>query len=201
MVNIALWNVCPGLKRKKEYVKSKIIKENIDICCIQECEIKPDFPDNILTFKNFNLEVETNIVKLRCCIYVRASISYIRRNDLEGKDNNLVIITVDLGTLKYLIINVYRSFSTQGGVPTDVRFATQVEIIKKTIKDNPDLIPIVVGDFNLNYKLINNTQYHLKSISEKLNTTMDECNMLQIVNFTTCVVQTFRSFDQILHAP
>ena len=185
MVNIASWNVCLGLKRKKEYVKSMIIRENIDICCIQECEIKPDFPDNILTFRNFNLEVETNLVKSRCCIYIRDSISYIRRKDLEGKDNNLVIITVNLESLKYLIINVYRSFSTQGGVPPDVRFATQVGIINKTIKDNPELIPMVVGDFNLNYKLINNTQYHLKNIFDRLNATMDECNMLQIVNFPT----------------
>ena len=63
MVKIASWNVCLGLKRKKDYVKSKIIEEKIDICCIQECDLKPDFPVNILTFKNYNLEVETNLIK------------------------------------------------------------------------------------------------------------------------------------------
>ena len=43
MVKIATWNVCLGLKSKKEYVKSKIIEEKIDICCIQESEIPKDF--------------------------------------------------------------------------------------------------------------------------------------------------------------
>ena len=47
----------------------------------------------------------------------------------------------------------------QNGVPTVVRFANHVEAICGAIKDNPYLIPISVGDFNLNYKLINNSQY------------------------------------------
>ena len=113
-----------------------------------------------------------DLIKSRCCIYVRAGISYIRRSDLEGQDNNLLIITVDLGDIKYVIINVYRSFSIQGGVATDIRFANQVEIIRKTITENPNLVPIIVGDFNLNYKMINNPQYHLKSLFEKLTTAM-----------------------------
>ena len=56
MVKIATWNICLGLKSKKEYVKSKIIEEKIDICCIQESEIPKDFPGDILSFKGYSLE-------------------------------------------------------------------------------------------------------------------------------------------------
>ena len=87
--------------------------------------------------------------------------------------------------IKYLIINAQRSFAVQKGVPTVVRFVTQVETIHWAVKDNPDLIPVVVSDFNLDYKLINNSQYHLQNLFDLLNETMDEGNMIQIINFTT----------------
>ena len=92
MLNIATWNICLGLKSKKEYVKQMITDHSIDICCIQECEIRKDYPKDLLTFRNFNIEIEQNTVKARCCIYIKDNVSYTRREDLEGTDNNLVII-------------------------------------------------------------------------------------------------------------
>ena len=75
MVKIATWNVCLGLKNKKTYVSQTIEKNKIDICYIQECQIQKDFPANILTFKHFNLEVENNSIKSRCCTYIRGGVS------------------------------------------------------------------------------------------------------------------------------
>ena len=113
---------------------SKMIKDNnIDICCIQECEILKDYPSNILSFKNYNLEVENNSIKARCCIYIRGGISYVRRDDLEGVDSNLVIIEAKTNAQIYLIINLYRSFSMQGDVTPEVRFVTQINTIKSAI--------------------------------------------------------------------
>ena len=84
MLKIATWNICLGLKNKKEYVKQMIKDHNIDICCIQECEIRKDYPKDLLSFKNFNIEVEQNSVKARCCIYVKDNVVYTRKEDLEG---------------------------------------------------------------------------------------------------------------------
>ena len=67
-IKIATWNVCLGLKCKKDYISNKIIEERVDICSIQECEIEPDYPENLLTLKNYQIEVETNTKKSRCCV-------------------------------------------------------------------------------------------------------------------------------------
>ena len=89
MLKISTWNICLGLKSKKNYVKEKILEEKIDICCIQECDIDANYPVNALSFSGYNIEVETNTKKARCCTYIKNDIIYIRRRDLEGEDNNL----------------------------------------------------------------------------------------------------------------
>ena len=185
MVKIATWNVCLGLKNKKVYVKEKIIEEEIDICCIQECDIPLNYPSNILSFRNYNLEIETNTIKARCCTFVKGGIAYIRRNDLEGEDNNLVILEVTLNSRKYLIINLYRSFSPQGGVTPDVRFTTQIEIVKNAIIGHLNMTPVLLGDFNLDYNKIHNIDYNYKRLFELLNNTITNCNLTQLVDFTT----------------
>ena len=88
MMKLATWNVCLGIKGKKDYIKTVVCQEDLDICCIQECDIKPDYPMSALTFKNYNIEVEKNDVKSRCCIYIRNTVNYERRSDLEGENNN-----------------------------------------------------------------------------------------------------------------
>ena len=165
---------------------SKMIKDNnIDICCIQECEIQKDYPSNILSFKNYNLEVENNSIKARCCIYIRGGISYVRRDDLEGVDSNLVIIEAKTNAQIYLIINLYRSFSMQGDVTPEVRFVTQINTIKSAILNNMSLTPIVVGDFNLNYSLNHNITYQYKRLFDTLNVAVMDCGLTQVVDFPT----------------
>ena len=184
-MKIATWNVCLGLKNKKIYVREKILEEQIDICCIQECDIPSDYPSNILSFRNYNLEVENNSIKARCCTFVRSSMGYIRRNDLEGEDNNIVILEITLNSNKFLIINIYRSFSPQGGVSPDVRFTTQLGIIKDAIIRNSNMTPVLLGDFNLDYNKIHNINYNNKRLFELLNNTILDCNLIQLVDFTT----------------
>ena len=78
---------------------------------MQEVEILPNYPNDLLTFRGFNIEVEHNDEKARTAIYINSNISYTRRNDLEGLNNNLVIIDVH-STKTIRIINIYRSFKT-----------------------------------------------------------------------------------------
>ena len=181
MINFGTWNVCLGLKSKKDYVKEKIKELNIDICCIQECEIKKDYNKDILSFKNYNIEVENNSTKSRCCTYIRDNIQYKRREDLEGIDNNIVILQLD----SLIFINIYRSFAMQNNISTVERFKTQVQIIKETILKFPKHQSIITGDFNLNYSLVNNSHYNYKNYFDILNETVSCCNLTQIVKFPT----------------
>ena len=184
MVKIGTWNICLGLKSKKDYVRTIISEEKLDICCVQECEIKPDFPIGLLTFKDYNIEAETNSVKSRCCTFIKRDINYMRRRDLEGEDNNLVIIEVG-DAHKYLVINLYRSFSKQHNVSFIDRFHAQLKLIKQTIDKHPYHQTVIMGDFNLNYSLNHKTSYNYKSFFEKLNEVFTPLNLKQIVNFST----------------
>ena len=184
MVKIGSWNVCLGLKGKKDYVKSMICEKELDICCIQECEIKPDYPSNMLTFKDYNLEVEINNIKSRCCTYIRNSVNYKRRRDLEGEDNNLIVIEIG-DAKKYFIINLYRSFCKQNNVSLMDRFIAQLNLLEKVIQDNPGHDTIIMGDFNLNHSLNHNSNYNYKSFFDKLNELTSNTNLKQIVNFPT----------------
>ena len=185
MVKIATWNVCLGLKNKKTYVSNTIEDNKIDICCIQECEIEKNYPSQILTFKNFHLEIENNTIKSRCCTYIRGGLPYVRRDDLEGVDNNLVIVEATFKTKKFLIINIYRTFSQQGGVTPETRFGIQIDIIKNAIINNKSCTPIVLGDFNLNFSLNHNITYQYKRLFDTLNVAVMDCGLTQIVNFPT----------------
>ena len=111
---IATLNLCLGLKNKKEEVKQLIIKNNIDILCIQETELEKDYPVEILTFKGYGLEMEKNTTKLRSGIYIKDSISYTRRTDLEEENTHVVIIDIN-DRKKTRIINIYRAFNPPPG--------------------------------------------------------------------------------------
>ena len=59
-VKIATWNLCLGLLNKKDYVDYKLKEENIDICCLQECEVPPNLDEKTLTLNNFKIELKLN---------------------------------------------------------------------------------------------------------------------------------------------
>ena len=105
-LKIGTWNLCLGLKNKKDYV-SKITKQHkIDILCLQETDIEPSYPLNILSFKGYDFLTENNSSKARTGIYINNSITYQRRSDLEKVDCGIIIIDINL-TIKSCIHKSY----------------------------------------------------------------------------------------------
>ena len=105
-VRIASWNLCLGLKKKKDYVLNTLRQEHIDICLLQEVEIPRDFPTNILSSRDYKLEVEKATIKARCAILIKNEVEYTRREDLEDIDLGMCVIDIN-GSLNYRIINCY----------------------------------------------------------------------------------------------
>ena len=104
MMKIATWNLCLGLTNKKDYVYKTLNEEKIDICLLQEVEIENDYPIQLLTSRNFKIEVEKNTKKARSAIAIRDNIEYKRRLDLEEIDSGLVVIDIN-SSKNYRIIN------------------------------------------------------------------------------------------------
>ena len=65
-------NLCLGLK--KDEVKPIITENKIDILCLQVTELDSGFPTNILSFKGYTLEMESNANKLRSGLYIKDSL-------------------------------------------------------------------------------------------------------------------------------
>ena len=126
-----------------------IKQHNIDICCLQEIDVKKDYNVDILSFKGYTLLRENNTVKSRCGVYIKESMKFTRRSDLEGVDNGLVILDVEL-KVKYRVVNVYRIFKPMNWVTEKNYFINQLSLIKAAIENCQNKIPIMLGDFNLN---------------------------------------------------
>ena len=176
--------MCLGLKNKKDYVAEMIRYNNIDICGLQECEVKKDYPLNVLSIKGYNIETETNINKARVCLYINQTLNYSRRKDLEGENLHMVVIDVEAGK-KYRIINIYRSFQTNGELNERGRFSEQITKIKVATETAVDNFVVIMGDFNLDEKRKNEDNYRNHRMFELLNDTFDELELIQLVKFPT----------------
>ena len=148
---IASWNLCLGLKKKKEYVLNTLRQENIDICLLQEVDIPRDYPTNILSSKDYKLEVEKSTVKSRCAVLIKNNIDYTRREDLESIDLSLCVIDVN-GSENWRIINCYRLFNPPNNQSQNEHFALQLERIHDILSNPNGRKIIIAGDFNLNLR-------------------------------------------------
>ena len=125
MMKLATWNICLGLKNKKDYIYQVINEKNIDICLLQEVEIEKDFDANLLTSRDHKIEVETNCVKARTAVIIKDNIEYTRKHDIE--EDNMGIIIIDLtGNAKFRIVNVYRSFNPNNNMSPIQFFESQI---------------------------------------------------------------------------
>ena len=143
---IGTWNLCLGLANKKDLVKELLLKEKIDISCVQETDIIKDYPISLLTFPGFSLELEKNDLKALVGVYLNSRVKYKRRNDLEGINSHLVVIDI-LDNKHTRLINIYRSFNPQESISPREKFKQQLELIRLAMTHET----IILGDFNIDF--------------------------------------------------
>ena len=78
------------------------------------------------------LELELNNLKKRSGIYIKKTIKYQRRNDLEKENCHVVIIDIVAADILRLIC-VYRSFRPQDLMSPIILFEKQLGIINKLL--------------------------------------------------------------------
>ena len=180
-INISTLNLCLGLRNKKFLIKKLLEENEIDVLSMQETEIIDDLNPDELRITNYSLELERNSVKARVGFYVSRSVNYVRRQDLEGVDSNLIIIDIE-GTVNTRLINVYRSFAPQNGVSEREKFMYQVSLINTAVSN---VSCILLGDFNLNYAMKNNSNYSRARYFEDFDNVLSDANLIQLVEFPT----------------
>jgi exonuclease III len=143
-LKIATCNLCLGHFHKKDYVRTQLYENNIDMLALQETKLSPELQLENLQIKGYSVEVENNNKKRRVAIYVNNSISYKRRVDLEKENLHVIILDVE-SSPPVQIITFYRVFNPQCGCTPRENFRKQLNTIS-----NATITPkILLGNFNL----------------------------------------------------
>ena len=61
-LKLASWNLCLGLTNKKDYVTEIIKRNEIEVCCMQETEVKVDYNNFTLVFSNLLSQRSVKVV-------------------------------------------------------------------------------------------------------------------------------------------
>ena len=103
MFKISTWNICLGLKNKKDYIYDTLRENNIDICALQEVEIDKNSSQSLMGDRDYEIEIEKSTGKARNAIAIKNNIQYIRRDDLEKEDSSIVVIDINVKPIIRLI--------------------------------------------------------------------------------------------------
>ena len=172
------------MKNKKDYIYNKLSSEKIDICALQEVEIQHGYDCNLLSSKDYRLEVEKVSGKARIATAIKNNIDYTRRNDLEKEDSSVIIIDLNSNP-KLRLINIYRSFNPPKNKNALAAFKEQIEIIKSSLLNCNQYQPIILGDFNLDYECKNLITYRFKNYFDILEELTDQFNLMQMISNPT----------------
>ena len=107
--------------------------EKIDICALQEVDLKKDYPTKLLASTDYKIEIEKHKHLARTAVIIKNNIDYTRREDLETEDTTVIIIDINAG-FKYRIINVYRQSNPPNNQNQSEHFAAQLHIIKNFLE-------------------------------------------------------------------
>ena len=165
---------------KKNVVKELIKEENIDILCLQETELDSNLNHDLLSFPQYCFESEINNDRSRVGIYIRDNINYIRRTDLEGDNNHIVVLDVE-SKRKLRLITIYRPFNPRDGVQPRQFFENQLNLINQALTNNT----IIMGDFNLDWNKKDMQSYQFNSYFDLLDEKILNSNLIQIVENPT----------------
>ena len=71
MIKISTWNICLGLKNKKDYIYDTLRDNNIDICALQEVEIDKNSTQSLMGDRDYKIEIEKSTGKARSAIAIK----------------------------------------------------------------------------------------------------------------------------------
>jgi len=182
-VKICTWNVCLGARCKISIIKELLVKNHIDILCLQEVEITNDEEINTYEVENYSLEIETvsEPFKKRTLMYIHNAVSYQRMLDIEESDNH--VITLFLPKMDICIASVYRTYQLTVKSNHHSAFTDQIGVIEKLLRRGKR--SIILGDFNLDHNRRGDPSYHHSRLYELWKETETRHQLLQLVNFPT----------------
>jgi exonuclease III len=156
-------------------VKQIIINNEIDVLCIQETEIEANIGHKLMSFENYNFESENNQKKS----YINFNLNYVRKSELEGVNNHLVIDIKLTNNMR--LINIYRPFNLSNDVTPRQFFENQLNLIRAAYISNTLLMGDFSSDWNKRYVHL----YAFKNYFFDMERVLYNVPHIQLINFPT----------------
>ena len=147
-INVCTWNLCLGLQYKLNYVRDILIKDDVDILCLQETEIDEGLDMDILKINGYELETDLADNIIRTAVYIKTTLNYERMIN-SGLNQNIIVLKIIQKNLPHLFISaIYRPWKNIENLSQENAFENQINEIKRLIPKNNECI--ILGDFNIN---------------------------------------------------
>jgi exonuclease III len=93
-LKVCTWNVCLGLRYKLRQVEEIILKNKIDILCLQEVELSHEDDLSLVEISGYTMEIEKCSGKRRSMIYICNTIQYERHHAKEQENSHIILISI-----------------------------------------------------------------------------------------------------------
>ena len=90
---IISWNVCLGVQQKLHHVEKLLKETDAAVLFVQECDLF-QYQTDAISIKDYVTEFALieHSKKIRSMAFIKKTIKYKRRKDLEGKDSNIILL-------------------------------------------------------------------------------------------------------------
>jgi exonuclease III len=182
-MKICTWNVCLGARCKISIIKELLVKNQIDILCLQEVEIMNEEDTDAYEMENYSLEIETvsTPFKKRTLMYIHNTVAYQRMLDVEDSDSH--VIAMFLPKQDICIASVYRTYQLTTKLDHHSAFVDQIGVIEELLHKGKK--SVILGDFNLDHNRRGDPSYHHSRLYELWKETETRHQLLQLVDFPT----------------
>lgn len=175
-MKIVTFNLCLGLFKKKDFVVKLLEIENIDVCCLQETELTIN-QVQFMQIHNYVLLTEISSKTIRTAIYIKKSVKFTRRSDLEKEDRHIMVVDLE----DFRLISLYRAFKNNLQEGAKTFFEEQLKLVEGNLKEQT----LVLGDFNVDYNKIFSENYHQRREADLLLEWKTNNHLIQLVEFPT----------------
>jgi hypothetical protein len=174
MERVLFWNCARGAVPKIDFINQYVADFKPVIFFISEAEIKKDKDYSCLVIDNYEIEYSKTVSfgMARTMAYLRKGSGFRRVGDLEGEDNELIIITNGRQTY----CGVYRPFKNINNKTSAELFEGLLSKLDRVIQTYPDVT--VGGDWNINW-------HSNSSLRRKLANWSETHGLVQSINETT----------------
>jgi len=157
-LKIISWNACLGALNKMNYIRNFVNEHKPDILFLQETEIPKNMDNNLLRIDGYELILSENEPKSRSMCYYRTEMNVKITTD---KFHEIILISYK----KFDIYGIYMPYKLNQSLNHMDYLDGMINFIKRTKNKHKKML--ICGDLNLDFKFVNEIQYHQSKLYKK----------------------------------